>query len=170
MHKRQPETSDTPKMLSLKDLKERGWTAALVKQFLGEPDALKPNPYSRKAAHMHCTRLPVLSKLRARRNGSRPQRVHFFTPKQAKRWLHAKRRSWWNVLSRCRSPSTACPPRPSSSKPLPPTMPITGKSHGGMGTPGRKPPREAIPTFLSGSPSITFVIITPPTIRISNRS
>jgi hypothetical protein len=52
MHKRQPETSDTPKMLSLKDLKERGWTAALVKQFLGEPDALKPHPYSRKAAPM----------------------------------------------------------------------------------------------------------------------
>jgi len=52
MHKRQPETSDTPKMLSLKDLKERGWTAALVKQFLGEPDALKPNPYYRKAAPM----------------------------------------------------------------------------------------------------------------------
>lgn len=52
MHKRQPETSDRPKMLSLKDLKERGWTAALVKQFLGEPDALKPNPYYRKAAPM----------------------------------------------------------------------------------------------------------------------
>jgi hypothetical protein len=49
MHKHQPETSATPKMLSLKD---RGWTAALVKQFLGEPDALKPNPYYRKAAPM----------------------------------------------------------------------------------------------------------------------
>lgn len=52
MHKRQPETSDMPKMLSLKDLKERGWTAALVKQFLGEPDALKPNPHYREAAPM----------------------------------------------------------------------------------------------------------------------
>ena len=45
MYKRQPGTSDTPQMLSLKDLKDRGWTEALVKQFLGVPDALKPNPY-----------------------------------------------------------------------------------------------------------------------------
>ncbi len=52
MHKRQPKTSDTPKKLSLKDLKERGWMAALVKQFLGEPDTLKPNPFYRKAAPM----------------------------------------------------------------------------------------------------------------------
>ncbi len=48
----QQATSNTPKIVSLKDLKERGWTEALIKQFLGEPDVLKPNPYYRKAAPM----------------------------------------------------------------------------------------------------------------------
>ena len=50
MPKRQPETNDAPKMLTLTDLKARGWTDALVKQFLGEPDATRPNPHYRKAA------------------------------------------------------------------------------------------------------------------------
>src|SRR5436305_7093414 len=52
IYKRQPGTSDAPKMLSLKDLKDRGWTEVLVKQFLGVPDALKPNPNYRQAAPM----------------------------------------------------------------------------------------------------------------------
>lgn len=43
---------DTQQMWSLKDLKERGWTDTLVKQFLKEPDATKPNPFYRKAAPM----------------------------------------------------------------------------------------------------------------------
>ena len=33
-------------------LKERGWTEAAVKRFLGEPDALADNPYYRSAAPM----------------------------------------------------------------------------------------------------------------------
>ncbi|MBV9689891.1 MAG: hypothetical protein JO202_09290 [Ktedonobacteraceae bacterium] len=52
MPERQSETNETPKMLTLTDLKARGWTDALVKQFLGEPDATKPNPHYRKAAPM----------------------------------------------------------------------------------------------------------------------
>ena len=38
--------------LSSSQLKERGWTPALITQFLGEPDATKPNPHYRAAAPM----------------------------------------------------------------------------------------------------------------------
>lgn len=48
----QSETNTAPKVLTLTDLHARGWTDALVKQFLGEPDATKPNPHYRKAAPM----------------------------------------------------------------------------------------------------------------------
>lgn len=33
-------------------LKERGWTDGMVKKFLGEPDATKPNPFYKSAAPM----------------------------------------------------------------------------------------------------------------------
>ncbi len=39
-------------LCALAQLKERGWTLALVKKFLGVPDAIKPNPYYRSAAPM----------------------------------------------------------------------------------------------------------------------
>ena len=39
-------------LCTLAHLKQRGWTPALVKQFLGAPDATKPNPYYRSAAPM----------------------------------------------------------------------------------------------------------------------
>jgi hypothetical protein len=32
-------------MLNISDLKERGWTQGLIKRFLGEPDATRPNRY-----------------------------------------------------------------------------------------------------------------------------
>ena len=37
---------------AIKGYKERGWTPALVKKFLGSPDATKPNPSSRSAVPM----------------------------------------------------------------------------------------------------------------------
>jgi hypothetical protein len=43
---------DQPSLLTLTQLKERGWTPTLVKKFLGSPDATKPNPHYRSAAPM----------------------------------------------------------------------------------------------------------------------
>lgn len=42
----------TDALLNLAGLKERGWTPAMVRRLLGEPDAEKPNPYYRSAAPM----------------------------------------------------------------------------------------------------------------------
>lgn len=39
-----------PEHLNLASLKERGWTPALVKEFLGEPDKTKVNPFYKSAA------------------------------------------------------------------------------------------------------------------------
>lgn len=39
-------------LLTLTTLRERGWTPALVRRFLGEPDKLAPNPAYRSAAPM----------------------------------------------------------------------------------------------------------------------
>ncbi|HZU01314.1 MAG TPA: hypothetical protein VFA10_16715 [Ktedonobacteraceae bacterium] len=44
--------TNRPEMLNKQSLKERGWTEALIKRFLGEPDATKPNPHYKKAAPM----------------------------------------------------------------------------------------------------------------------
>jgi hypothetical protein len=38
--------------LSLRGLRERGWTDAMVRDFLGEPDATRPNPRYRTGAPM----------------------------------------------------------------------------------------------------------------------
>lgn len=39
-------------MLTMPRLKERGWTEAMVRDLLGEPDELRPNPVHRSAAPM----------------------------------------------------------------------------------------------------------------------
>src|SRR2546429_7280232 len=39
-------------MLTTSALKERGWTLALIKKFLGEPDDTRENPHYRSAAPM----------------------------------------------------------------------------------------------------------------------
>ena len=39
-------------MLSLRQLKERGWTAAMVRDLLGDPDTKRPNPVYRSGAPM----------------------------------------------------------------------------------------------------------------------
>ncbi len=44
--------NEGPSLFNSTQLKERGWTPALVKKFLGSPDATKPNPSSRAAAPM----------------------------------------------------------------------------------------------------------------------
>jgi hypothetical protein len=49
-------------LLPKAQLKERGWTPALVKKFLGAPDATKPNPYYRSAAP---TQLYALARVEA---------------------------------------------------------------------------------------------------------
>jgi hypothetical protein len=36
--------------LTMKDLRERGWTDAMVREYLGAPDATRPNPTYRSAA------------------------------------------------------------------------------------------------------------------------
>lgn len=41
-----------PPLLSTPQLRERGWTTGLIAGFLGEPDALRPNPRYRSAAPM----------------------------------------------------------------------------------------------------------------------
>ncbi len=47
-----PTTTTTPAHLSIAGLKARGWTDALIRQLLGEPDVCVPNPYYRSAAPM----------------------------------------------------------------------------------------------------------------------
>ena len=44
--------NEGPSLLSSTQLKEWGWTPALVKKFLGSPDATKPNPSYWRASHM----------------------------------------------------------------------------------------------------------------------
>lgn len=39
----------SPEYLNLTSLKERGWTASLIKSFLGQPDHTKVNPFYRSA-------------------------------------------------------------------------------------------------------------------------
>ena len=41
-----------PEYLSKPKLKERGWTDGMVRKFLGEPDATRPNPHYKCAAPM----------------------------------------------------------------------------------------------------------------------
>lgn len=41
-----------PEYLAKPKLKERGWTDGMVKKFLGDPDATRPNPYYKCAAPM----------------------------------------------------------------------------------------------------------------------
>lgn len=49
-------------LLAMSQLRERGWTQGLIAEFLGEPDALKPNPRYRSAAPM---RLYALARVEA---------------------------------------------------------------------------------------------------------
>ena len=44
--------NEEPPLLTMAQLKARGWTPTLVKKFLGSPDATKPNPHYRSAAPM----------------------------------------------------------------------------------------------------------------------
>lgn len=44
--------NETDRLLSVPQLRERGWTPALIKRFLGNPDGTRPNPYYRSAAPM----------------------------------------------------------------------------------------------------------------------
>lgn len=44
-------------------LKARGWTEAMIKQYLGEPDELKPNPYYKSAAPMRLYNLKRVEKV-----------------------------------------------------------------------------------------------------------
>ena len=39
-------------LLSTPELRERGWTPAVVRDLLGEPDDTRPNPHSKAAAPM----------------------------------------------------------------------------------------------------------------------
>lgn len=41
-----------PEYLSTPKLKERGWTDGMIRKFLGEPDAMRPNPHYKCAAPM----------------------------------------------------------------------------------------------------------------------
>lgn len=41
-----------PEYLSTLKLKERGWTDGMIRRFLGEPDATRPNPHYKCAAPM----------------------------------------------------------------------------------------------------------------------
>jgi hypothetical protein len=47
-----PQQQKAPTTYSVPTLKERGWTEALIKKFLGEPDVLKTNPRYKSAAPM----------------------------------------------------------------------------------------------------------------------
>jgi hypothetical protein len=49
-------------LLATSQLKQRGWTQSLIANFLGEPDALRPNPRYRSAAPM---RLYALARVEA---------------------------------------------------------------------------------------------------------
>jgi len=44
-------------------LKARGWSEAMIKQFLSEPDELKPNPYYKSAAPMRLYNLKRVEKV-----------------------------------------------------------------------------------------------------------
>jgi hypothetical protein len=44
--------SDKSVLFSMRQLKQRGWTEALVEKFLGPPDATRPNPHYKSAAPM----------------------------------------------------------------------------------------------------------------------
>jgi hypothetical protein len=46
-----------PEHYTIAGLKARGWTDALIRQFLCEPDTLLPNPYYRSAPPMKCYRI-----------------------------------------------------------------------------------------------------------------
>jgi len=43
---------DESVLFTVRQLKQRGWTETLVKQFLGPPDATRPNPHYKSAAPM----------------------------------------------------------------------------------------------------------------------
>jgi len=45
-------TTTTGDMLSMRQLRERGWTTAMVRDLLGEPDTKRPNPVYRSGAPM----------------------------------------------------------------------------------------------------------------------
>ena len=45
-------SDEQPEFKTVAGLKERGWTAASIKKFLGEPDRFVPNPYYRSASAM----------------------------------------------------------------------------------------------------------------------
>ena len=49
-HPQATETAET--YLTMGDLRERGWTDAMIRDHLGEPDATRPNPRYRSAAPM----------------------------------------------------------------------------------------------------------------------
>lgn len=52
-----------PKKYAQSELKdERGWTDALVRKFLGQPDELKTNPYYKKAPKMKLYSLARIEK------------------------------------------------------------------------------------------------------------
>ena len=44
--------SDESVLFTMRQLKQRGWTAALIKKFLDPPDATRPNPHYKSAAPM----------------------------------------------------------------------------------------------------------------------
>lgn len=49
----QPDGATVPEIyLTMAGLRERGWTDAMVRDYLGEPDATRPNPRYRSAAPM----------------------------------------------------------------------------------------------------------------------
>jgi hypothetical protein len=56
------EESAEAELLTRSQLKQRGWTEGLIANFLGQPDALKPNPRYRSAAPM---RLYALARVEA---------------------------------------------------------------------------------------------------------
>jgi hypothetical protein len=57
-----PKTQTTPAHVSVAGLKARGWTDALIRTLLGEPDVLTANPHYRAAAPM---RLYALARVEA---------------------------------------------------------------------------------------------------------
>lgn len=63
-------TAEKVERVTLSTLKQRGWTAGAIKQFLGEPDALAPNPHHRAGPKM---RLYDLARVEAAEIGERWQ-------------------------------------------------------------------------------------------------
>ena len=57
VHLTSPVNEPNPPMLTLKAVKERGWTDALIRKYLPTPDALKDNPMYKRAAPMKLYRL-----------------------------------------------------------------------------------------------------------------